>query len=324
MLKSRVTLLFVSLLIVIVVASLVPTGMRGTILWRELQNFGHVPAYGVIAVAFLAVFRQFKSLRLSRPLEYLAAVAAATMLGAVVEVIQYFGPRDADPGDILRNFLGATSFVLLFAVWESRKPQRRFRGRFTRTIMFVVGLLTLGAALQSPVRWGMAYLYRSNQFPVICDFESYWGTMFLVTQDARLQRSTVPDEWFAPAAGPSSNHAGSLALLHGEYPGLSVTEPQPDWSGYNSLQFEVYSEFPDSFALYLRIDDIHHNNQYEDRYTGGFTIHHGHNLVVLPLEDIRTAPRGRQFDLRHVAKLLFFITGKQALLQFWIDNIKLQ
>jgi hypothetical protein len=143
---------------------------------------------------------------------------------------------------------------------------------------------------------------------------------FLTTRNAELS-SVEPPIGFTSAEG---DNVGKLVMSPGEYCGFRIAEPYPDWSEFSLLRFDVYYEQDSAIDLAVRIDDIHHNQEYEDRYNGVYRIEQGVNRIAVDLQDVRHAPSGREMDMTAIRYVLFFTYMPSESLTVYIDGIKLQ
>ena len=293
-----------------------------TFLLRELNNTGHTLLFGALSLLLLALSRlTLASRRLNTHVHYLLALIATGLIAAATEAVQYFGARDADVIDLVRDLAGAVSFLAV--CWSLDSGNRRARGNGENRaipLFRLFGVLLLSAAFVPLALWGCAYLHRSAAFPRICSFESYWESKFLVALDAELQFVAPPAAW-TTAGG---DRVAMLTLFPAKYPGVAVAEPYPDWHGYEFFGFEIYSELQDTVSLALRINDVHHTNDYHDRYNKAITVIPGLNHFCFSLEEIRTAPRSREMDMRHVGAITLFALGPTEAFSVYVDDIRLR
>jgi VanZ family protein len=87
------------------------------------------------------------------------------------------------------------------------------------------------------------------------------------------------------------------------WPGITVREPYPVWSGYDTLRMEVFSLLDKPVPLTFRIEDVHSKPDYRDAFNRTVTIHPGLNPLSITLEDMMKAPAGRNLDLNQVTQL---------------------
>ncbi len=291
------------------------------ILWRSISNTGHVPFFGLLSLIFLSLSSMLLRKK-SRLHHYLLAFAGASLIGLFSEAIQILGPRDADLGDFLRDLAGILLFLGFYATfdrglkyfWESMSS-----GAY-KIILRIVTLLIFLSLISPPVIWSLAYLERNDKFPVICDFESYWDRMFIRTQQAEMEIMQVPDTM----DGMGDDMAARITFKPGEYPGLEIIEPYPDWRGYGYFQFEVFSELDSLVNLALVIKDTHHNNEYYDRFNRRLVIKPGLNKIKIPLDEVKNAPRNRQTDMKNIASVLIFMYNISREYVLYLDDLELE
>ena len=274
-----------------------------TFLWREISNTGHTPLFGIVSVAVLGLSIQILNLR-KRYLHYLFAFVISVIIGVAMEYVQMFGTRDADVGDLIRDLIGIASF-LCFCIGLDKQMLAGFKynSRVIRKLLLAISMMIFLMSFMPVLHWAGGYLYRDHVFPQICSFDSFWGKKFVFTQDAELNAIPPPCGWKDAGTGCVAR----LTFERGEYPGFRIEEPYPDWTGYQSLTFTIYSELDDSVVLGLRIDDIHYNNTYEDRFNTRIVVRSGVNPVSIPLDKIKNGPKFRELDIAAISVIYLFI-----------------
>jgi len=292
-----------------------------TYLWREIHNAGHTPLFGVLSLLLLGILLFTLSDRTKPRLYcYIVASVAALLLGILLEVFQISGDGDADLVDILRDLAGIASFLLIFMVFDKKIIRDGGRGgRKGRMIVLIAAVFMLGGALTPTALWTAAYFYRDRNFPTLLNFESSWEMKFISTQNASLRAISPPSSW-----ENKSRHVGQLAFSPGSYPGFAIVEPYPDWSGYRYLSIDIFSVLQTAISLTLRIDDVHHDREFDDRYNGGITIRPGVNHVRIPLEEIEYAPLSRRTDMKAIKQVMLFAGGTIESFDLYIDNFRLE
>lgn len=266
---------------------------ENTLFWGAVFDAGHPPMFGVFAlVAVILVSRWRGDGRAS----YLLAFGMSLGLGIVAELLQALGSTGASAGDVVRDAIGSTAFLLGYAAFD------RKRGR---TVLLLLAGAILFSAYVPIVATFRAYSQRDAAFPVIFNFDAPWQQRFL----ERRLCDVLPH--------------GRLVLQPGEYPGLVIGEPYPDWNGWGHLTFRVSSSLSGPVSLVVRIDDIHHNNEHWDRFNRAFTIRPGVNAISIPVADIGAAPRRRAFDLSHVRRILLFVPALNESLTLEVSELRL-
>lgn len=288
-----------------------------TLLWFSFLDAGHVPLFGVFAVATWGLLP-----RGERPLRrYGLAFGITALVALLVEVLQYFTPRDADPVDWLRGLAGALAFLLVVLVFD-REALRRLPGRRgrVRSVFVALAAATLAAAFASFAGLCLAYLERDRSFPWICDFEAGRESAFYDTRGVDLAVVPPPPGW-GQAHG---QRVGRLTFLPASYPGFHVKDVAPDWRRYDRLCLEIYSESGTARDLEVAVRDREHSDAYTDQFNRTLRIQPGPNAVCIPLSEIRTGPKGRVMDMAHMEGLSLFTVRPDTAFTIYLDAIRLE
>jgi VanZ family protein len=289
--------------------------------WDAFFNAGHTALFGVIALATLRI------LAVRRPGQPAAqawwtAFWFALGLGAATELLQFFQPsRDPSFEDFSRDFAGAAGVLLVLAAFPRlagrHGPLRSGRQRLAASATAVALFAAAGAYLASTV---VQYAERDARLPTLFALDGSWWERRLVQEhDSRLVYGQRP-----PDAAWSAGPLARLDLQRGEFPGLELNEPYPDWRGYRALAFTVVSALDHPVALNIRIHDVHHDNRFRDRFNRTLTIAPGANQVVIAIDDIRRAPDRREMDLSQVRAILLFVHRPPAPLQLYLGPLRLE
>jgi len=260
-----------------------------------LWDLGHV-LFFVLASLLLSQLVESRYPHCSVGLRWGGVFAAVLVLGGLVEGVQsVISGRSPSVMDLLRNQLGC------LLVFVSVAPQRRGRMvLFSR--IFVSGLL--GIALIPLSRALIDERIAVAQFPVISDFETpfeldrWHGDEEVLFIDTRTVRK--------------GSGAMRVRFTRKEYSGVSLVSFPSDWRGYDRLAISVYNPDVDPLILECRINDVIHNNRYHDRFNLRFILQTGWNDLVIPLDQLRQAPAGREMDLAHIAYLKLFVPEQQT------------
>jgi hypothetical protein len=293
-----------------------------TFLTREINNAMHFPFFGVLTLLFLGLSSTLLNKVISdRWRHYLIALGTAVAVGILHEYSQIAGPRDADYRDLARDAAGAITFLALYMTCD--KKISPIRGKWVRKIRALVysgAVLIILIIILPSALWAGSYLHRDRNFPVICDFESFWENRFLKTQDAVLDITSGPHHI---GKEKNSDKVGRLTFLVAEYPGLAIREPYPDWLGCNSLNFQAFSELNFPVEIGIRIEDSRHNNNFNDRFNRVLVINPGMNNISIPLEDIKNGPSAREIDLTHIRAIILFAHNPAEEFALYLDDFEL-
>jgi hypothetical protein len=294
---------------------------ENTLLWRSAIDAGHVPLFGFFSLVALGAVRLFTRSRNLHPLvPYALSFVISAAFCVLTEFLQYFGPRDADFGDLGRGLIGGLAFLLLALAFDREVFSATSRRIRVRTMLVVASMVLLGAGFASFASLGRAYTKRSEAFPRICEFGASWEASFYGVKDAELTVTALPEEW----REDSDDRAGRLTFHPATYPGFHIDEMHPDWRGYDRFCLDVYSEQKAPLELVVRLHDIHHDKSYFDRFNRSVIIMPGSNQICVPLAEIREAPRGREMDMRQMKSVAVFEVNRDSTFSVYLDAIRLE
>ena len=292
----------------------------GTLFMNEIQNTGHTFAFGLLAVVVLRLIQDVELLVKKSPIWlYTLAFGISLSAGVLVEIVQSFLGRDADAIDVLRDFAGIVALLGFYSLVDKRhtsslqKPQMKLMIAGMSALVLISALVPLG-------RLSISYYHRDQCFPVLVKFGAECSQGFLRLQDSDLAVVHQPNGW----PGESDLLVGQMTLRQGEYPGLRVIEPKPDWSAFTSLNIELYSEHSNSFDLVIRVHDKTHDFEFRDRFNKSFIVEPGLNTFRISLADIRLAPSGREMDMTAIAEIILFAVKPQDELIFYVGKLWLE
>ena len=161
------------------------------------------------------------------------------------------------------------------------------------------------------------YYGRSQAFPALTGFDEPWMSSFIRFNNAEVISGL-------DAGRDKNTGLHRVQFNQGEYPGLSVIEPEPDWSKYSSLRIIIFSRYDKSTNLVLRVHDKIHNQDYVDRFNKVLHLEHGMNEFDIPLSQIEQGPLGRELDLTNIAGIVLFASELKNSLQIELSDIYLK
>lgn len=306
-----------------VVLALVPLlafgGLWGTLMGRTVQDLGHVPLFGWVATLLVWIAQRRLGARIGPYAQYLGAFAVALGLGLATELIQMIGPRDADPWDLFRNGVGAACALVLCMTFDRRFDGTRLRGKWGRAVfrgIVVVALISSAAPL---IDVAAAYRDRSRRMPVLYDFSSRSQARFMHARRASWQFTTAPVSW-ADARSRLVAH-----VRFGDYVGsaLIFNEPFPDWTGQDTLVFEIFHPGEARIKVGIRVDDQHEHIRGRDRFGQHVFLDPGFNRIRVPLDAVLHGPADRLFDLKKVKRMVLFPVEPVGDYELYLGSIAL-
>ncbi|MGI9263581.1 MAG: VanZ family protein [Gammaproteobacteria bacterium] len=293
---------------------------RATLIWAEAYGLGHIPLFGVMSLLLLVASRDLFASRNWRPVtHYLIVFATIVIISVLSEWLQLYVPeRDAQIGDAVNNILGATCFLALAAAW--RRDLRVTSTESGRRIVVIGAVLILLAALSPLAVLGWKYGMRAAAFPVIADFDSSWQQSFLSSPRADLNSVLAPPGWTE-----KEGQAVSTMQFHtAPWPGVIISEPYPDWRGYETLRFDVFSLLDRPVPIVLHVSDVLHNDERKDRFNRIFTVNPGLNEYAIATSALQQAPVGREMQLSQISRMVLFTRPPKESFEIYLSDIWLE
>ncbi len=295
-----------------------------TLLVKTVNDFSHVPLFGFVALVFLWISRMVGGQDLYfLPRHYVVALIGVALMGGITEWAQSLSPtRSGSLSDFGKDMVGGICALGLFATFDPALKSQGFWGAFglQKSILRIAVGIVLCVTLWPVLSYSYAYLEREKQFPTLLGFSSAWELKFIRMLSGKFTLTAAPDGW----TNLQGERVGRLEFFPEKYPGLHVVEPYPNWEGFSSLRFEVYSPLNEAQRLVLRIHDQHHNWDYGDRLNHSLILQPGHNHIHIPLDLVRDAPRGRQMDMSRIQGIALFAVKPREAFTLFLDNVRLE
>ena len=298
--------LFFSIAALFVVYGLFSPFEISNLWWREALNSAHVILFFLISLALYFLFsaRSFFS---STVATYLAVLFVGLAMGVVIEILQTLFERDSSVGDLYKNFLGIMSGLGFVALTQ----QKILRNKIVAAL-FSFGFFLLGVAPLLQISWD--YSQREKILPLVTAFEEKWFTRFFDLNHAAL-------------LGVNTNDGKKLYRVRfdpARYSGISLIEPEGNWSAYHKLRFQVFSDNASNVSLELKIYDGKHNQNHNDRFNKSFTIQPGLNEIIVGLDQVRNAPINRKLDLADISSVQLFLINVESSLFLRLSDLLLE
>lgn len=291
-----------------------------SLLWREIQNLGHIPLFACIALLCFYLLQHLVKIK-NKYKYYLYTLVLSLGMGIAVEVVQFYTGRDAEVGDVLRDLLGIVMALSFYAIVELHHKEKLmqknyFHQRFFLSllllVLFVISLFPLA-------RLSWAYIQRNEAFPVIVDFTQHWPEVFLHKHYVQMNVVNAPVLW----ATMTDQKVERIQFEKGgSYPGVTLDEPFADWSTYRRLVIDLYTTSVDN--LDIRISDRQHNQQYTDRFNASYVLHPGENIISIPLAKVKKSPHGRMMDMKQIYNMALFTNNITSPFSIYIKQIQLE
>lgn len=236
---------------------------------------------------------------------WLAVTILVVLLSLAIEAIQSQVGRQANWQDGLRNLIGA--WFGLF--WGQSASRAVWLGRLGASLLLLWQLSGLAQT-------GFGHWQRLERFPVLSDFET---KRQLLEWGGNIERVKEP-----VAQG---NFSLALYLGTEHYSGGGLDHLVGDWSGYDSLSFELYHPGEEPLKLTLRINDTQHDRsdgRYDDRFNQRLWAQPGWNSYRIALVEVKRAPEGRPMNMSSIQRLGIFATQLPEAQTIYLDNLRLE
>lgn len=290
--------------------------------WRVLFQFGHIPLFGFAALLMLRIVRVLRDGASPESLNFLIALLATAILSLVSEAAQVVQPgRSANIGDAAKNLTGAFCFIGIAAALRPGLWRAMGRdGPMAARLVLIGASLALALSAIPVLAMTWSYGMRHAALPVVGDLAAAWQQPFLSVGRAEAIPVDPPDGWPAEVAEPVVR----LTFLDAPWPGFTVREPYPDWSGFETLRFRVWSALEAPVEVVLRVDDTHRNRPHADRFNSSFIVVPGMNDFTVPLETVASGPRDRTLDLADVSQFVLFSRRPQEPFELYFGRVWLE
>lgn len=228
--------------------------------WRaEFLNRMHAPMMGVCCGALEVLYRSIISKNRRRL--FLAALSAS-LLAALVEILQPWFHRTADIGDFMWGMAGIVAGTL----WNSADFFQSMRLRAVVRVLAMVGLLS------PPFGWAaevlMAKRTAEKRFPVLTNFTEHLGGFFWSLEpagDSYSQQIKRHGQMILERTGQKAASAHLDALDH-------------DWSSFDRLEIDGTLEASAPVEVGLRLDL---NSATGPRLRAGAWMKPGHHRIQI-------------------------------------------
>jgi len=288
----------------------------GTLISAESHDFAHVVVFGIVGLVLARTLRVLPPR--TRPWAYvvMASLAVGGGFGLLTEIVQQRMGGFVSYGDVARDLLGTALGSGAAIALERATPPA---GRALLWIVVISGLLAAAVPLGNAL---LDYRARATLFPVLLDPGAPRGLAFARGFGRTVTAVALPGEWQAVDGG--AERALQVRIDSGQWPGLTLSEPAPDWRGWRLLVVDLVNPDDAPLTLQLRINDRDHDHSYDDRYNVSIELPpRSRRRVEFPVADIERAPRGRRMALDRIAKLIVFHDGAVPDRSFYVRAVAL-
>jgi len=275
---------------------------------QELWNLGHTVFFCLLTLSLFShnALASFTSLQRA-----FCCLAVTIFVGGGIELVQLALPeRIASFSDLQRDVSG--SMIALFYI-----TIKAAQTNFIRMAAFLCGLTVLAMAFFSLVQAIYNEVAARRAMPMLASFEHAW----------ELQQWEVGRVRVARVASPvrDGSHSLQINFTTETYSGLSLVHFPRDWRGYRAICFSVYNP-GEPVDFHFRVHDGLHREmpEYTNRFNRKVSLVEGWNDIRVDMDDILTAPQGRQMDLSNVQGIVFFVMEQKIGRILYLDAVRLE
>lgn len=318
---ARILALAVTTVLLLLVLEFLPAPDE-TLFWTAVFNAGHAPLFGLFALVALGLLSLVTGWSGDkRWWLYLIAFGVAVLVGTITELIQFFGLRDADVMDSLRDLAGSFAFLVFYSTLDGKlgaEPAgRMWSMAATRRVLAVMVMAVSFLPVATSIA---AYQARNAYFPVLSDYGSYLGGLFLDADGADVEYISFPGLW----EGEKPGLVAHVTFYRWRYPRLTIKEPYPDWSGHDNLVFTVFSEVEDPVRLDLYVEDSSFDRTREYRFRRALEISPGVNRVTVPVAVMEDGGAGKGLDLTDIREIHLVAPRPEKVLSLYVGALRLE
>jgi VanZ family protein len=273
--------------------------------WQAIFDWMHVPVFAVIG----ATLAWLSPAKWSPIVRFAAVISVAILLAVSSEIIQIPLGRSASLADVLSDLQGSIAGVMAVAAWQSKG--------WRRLISVIVALAVIVWSVSSPAQTMSILSARAAKFPIIFDGNDH-SFLYVTAQDSQLT---------------GNNEFGGLIpvtrveFARGAWPGIEIHDLASDWRDHSQLKVSLQVEGTETLEFTIRVHDLKHRKsarEYNDRFNRLYTLPPGDHIINIDLEDIRTAPRGRDMNMAEIDAINIFSSEKYIgrairIYRIWLD-----
>lgn len=256
-----------------------------------------------------------------RSLYYAVAGVFVVVIGVLIDNPQPFATGDgSEPSDAVRNIVGGIACLTLSGALD--RPLRRehdwLRGR-PRQLLGWMSVLVLIVVLRSLIDVGLAYAGRNGRFPVLIDLTETWQQRFVDLDNALLFVGQPPPGW----TSRSDRETVMISFEGGQDASVTVNEVYPDWGGFNTLRFQIFSDLGDPVILAMHVDDKRSDPPPGDRFDTQLVVQPGLNDYEIPYRDIAAGPASRELRLNRMRRIGVMAPARPGTFRLFFSGVRL-
>ena len=270
---------------------------------KAIWDLGHIGYFGILVLLFLLTVPKrlpanYKSL--------IWLIVFGLLLGASIELIQFFIGRSMNPMDMVKNFIGILSGWALVA-WLS--------GHSHGLVWLLISSSAIGVNVLPVVSDLRAEYRMRQQFPLLANFED-WGDLNLWAGSVDYRRINDPED--------ENNKVLEVNLTTNHISGVTLFYFPRDWRSYSHLRLRAYNPYDEPFTILCwPYSAIHHYNGkiYSHRVNGERLLKPGWNQLTISLTSTLESEDFPPIELDDVSAFTCFTFDLPEPRQLLLDDL---
>ncbi len=282
---------------------------------KGLQNAAHGPWFGLVTWVLWRLNNEISEKWRGGLPRLVATALVAVFFAFLSEFLQMFSARDASVWDLFFDFCGAAAVLALIhrqqvLMQGPSTPATRTRAQ----ILFAMAMLLL---TQYPLMQAMYVLtWQKIYAPRLLAFDSRTEYLGLRSKDT-IEVIAAPDDW--------QQYTGRKVLMvdlgQRQWPGISLDEPLADWSGYHTLQIDLYNPSVHPLVLHVSVRPRSLSGSGTENFHQSFRVASGGDRLLVNLDDLLPERRSMHWEVRY---LVLYSTRAYAGRRIYFGEVRLR
>lgn len=292
---------------------------RNNRFWDCAFDTGHILIFGFVGLVLLIFTKAMLGAKWTA-WQYIVVVGIASVMGLLLEIWQTTVGRDSEWVDLFSDVVGIVAFAAVYAMFDDRWTEPR-RGIVRRKNLAIVAAVVLLAGLVPMMFVVDMYRARNAIYPRLVDFSYGWEHHFYYVNGSVFNAVAPPQDWPEDAVRPDK--VARVTSQPGNWPGFVMLDVAQDWSGYRRFELDVHLDESTEMPFVVRVHDIEHNHQAEDRFRHELMLQPGFQTISIPIEEIAMAPVDRTMDIRRIAGFILYSPNLGREITYHIGDVRL-
>ncbi|MDX1696095.1 MAG: VanZ family protein [Ketobacteraceae bacterium] len=276
---------------------------------HHVWDLGHVLLFSGWSVVLLTLLH---SRGVTKTRQWLFILIFTLATGSAIEIIQMGLNREASLFDLFLDLCGALITLCFFTAFQVRPTKP------LACSCLVIAGLTVAALASHRLAASLYDKYALiKQFPV------------LISAQSPLELNRLygkPERYFAPNAINDIPAIG-INFTTDRYSLIYMIDFPGNWSEYQYLKIQLHVSHNEPLPAVLSIEDAEHRSRgtrSSDRFNLRLILKPGSNLLNIPLDQVRQAPRERTLDVSQITRVNLYTMSLANPRMVYLKEIRLE